>query len=96
MAKYWCSGLQCKVVDARVQLHGGNGFMAEVPIARAYVDARAADLWRHQRDHEGAHLAQPLIHTDSPSKRSLRCFALPCASAVLGFAPCSRLECKPV
>ncbi len=33
--------LQGKVVDACVQLHGGYGFMAEYPIARAYVDARA-------------------------------------------------------
>ena len=35
------------VADACVQLHGGYGFMAEVPIARAYVDARA------QRIHGG-------------------------------------------
>lgn len=45
MAKYWCSDLQCKVVDACVQLHGGYGFMAEVPIARAYVDARAQRIY---------------------------------------------------
>ncbi len=45
MAKYWTSDLQCKVVDACVQLHGGYGFMAEVPIARAYVDARAQRIY---------------------------------------------------
>lgn len=45
MAKYWCSDLQCKVVDACVQLHGGYGFMAEVPVARAYVDARAQRIY---------------------------------------------------
>jgi len=45
MAKYWCSELQGKVVDACVQLHGGYGFMAEVPIARAYVDARAQRIY---------------------------------------------------
>jgi len=45
MAKYWCSDLQGKVVDACVQLHGGYGFMAEVPIARAYVDARAQRIY---------------------------------------------------
>ena len=26
MAKYWCSDLQCKVMDECVQLHGGVGF----------------------------------------------------------------------
>ena len=45
MAKYWCSDLQCKVVDACVQLHGGYGYMAEYPIARAYVDARAQRIY---------------------------------------------------
>ena len=40
MAKYWCSDLQCKVIDACVQLHGGYGYMWEYPIARAYADAR--------------------------------------------------------
>ncbi|MFA7556189.1 MAG: acyl-CoA dehydrogenase family protein [Hydrogenophaga sp.] len=45
MAKYWCTDLQAKVVDACVQLHGGYGFMAEYPIARAYVDARAQRIY---------------------------------------------------
>ncbi|XAH21535.1 acyl-CoA dehydrogenase family protein [Xylophilus sp. GW821-FHT01B05] len=45
MAKYWCSDMQGRVVDACVQLHGGYGFMAEYPIARAYVDARAQRIY---------------------------------------------------
>ncbi|WP_197706364.1 acyl-CoA dehydrogenase family protein [Magnetospirillum sp. 15-1] len=45
MAKYWCSEMQGRVVDAGVQLHGGYGFMAEYPIARAYVDARAQRIY---------------------------------------------------
>ncbi len=45
MAKYWTTDLQGKVVDACVQLHGGYGFMAEYPIARAYVDARAQRIY---------------------------------------------------
>jgi alkylation response protein AidB-like acyl-CoA dehydrogenase len=45
MAKYWCSEVQGKVADAGVQLHGGYGFMAEYPIARAYVDARAQRIY---------------------------------------------------
>ena len=45
MAKYWCTDLQCKVMDACVQLHGGNGFMWEYPITRAYADARVQRIY---------------------------------------------------
>jgi alkylation response protein AidB-like acyl-CoA dehydrogenase len=45
MAKYWCSELQGRVIDAGVQLHGGYGYMAEYPIARAYVDARITRIY---------------------------------------------------
>ncbi|MBE7942088.1 MULTISPECIES: acyl-CoA dehydrogenase family protein [Ramlibacter] len=45
MAKYWCSDLQCKVMDACVQLHGGYGFMWEYPIARAWADARVQRIY---------------------------------------------------
>ena len=45
MAKYWCSDLQCKVIDACVQLHGGNGYMREYAVARAWADARASRIY---------------------------------------------------
>ena len=45
MAKYWCSDLQGRVVDACVQLHGGYGFMWEYPITRAYADARVQRIY---------------------------------------------------
>lgn len=45
MAKYWCSDLQCKVMDACVQLHGGYGYMWEYPITRAYADARVQRIY---------------------------------------------------
>jgi len=45
MAKWWCTELQNKVVDRCVQLHGGYGYMAEYPIARAFVDARIATIY---------------------------------------------------
>jgi acyl-CoA dehydrogenase len=45
MAKYWTTDLQCKVIDACLQLHGGYGFMWEYPIARAYADARVARIY---------------------------------------------------
>ena len=45
MAKYWCTDLQGKVVDACVQLHGGYGYMWEYPIARAFADARVQRIY---------------------------------------------------
>ena len=45
MAKLWCTELQGRAVDIGVQLHGGYGYMAEYPIARAYADARITRIY---------------------------------------------------
>ena len=45
MAKYWCSDMQCKVMDECVQLFGGYGYMWEYPITRAYADARVQRIY---------------------------------------------------
>jgi alkylation response protein AidB-like acyl-CoA dehydrogenase len=45
MAKFWCTELQGRAVDLGVQLHGGYGYMAESPIARAYIDARITRIY---------------------------------------------------
>ncbi len=45
MSKYWCSDLQCKVMDECVQLFGGYGYMWEYPITRAYADARVQRIY---------------------------------------------------
>ncbi|QQS14865.1 MAG: acyl-CoA dehydrogenase family protein [Rhodospirillales bacterium] len=44
MAKMLTTELQAKVVDECLQFFGGYGYMAEFPIARAYVDARYARI----------------------------------------------------
>ncbi|MGH3903417.1 MAG: acyl-CoA dehydrogenase family protein [Pseudonocardiaceae bacterium] len=44
-AKWWCTELQGRVVDACLQLHGGYGYMLEFPIARAYADARITRIY---------------------------------------------------
>ena len=41
-AKWWTTELHGRVVDAGVQLHGGYGYMAEYPIARAWADSRVS------------------------------------------------------
>ena len=45
MAKWWCSELQCRVIDQCLQLFGGYGYMMEYPIARAYIDARVQRIY---------------------------------------------------
>lgn len=35
----------CRVADACVQMHGGNGYMLDYPITRAYADARAQRIY---------------------------------------------------
>ena len=45
MAKYWCSDMQCKVMDECVQLFGGYGYMWEYLITRAYADARVQRIY---------------------------------------------------
>lgn len=45
MAKYWCSELEGKVLDACLQFHGGYGFMWEYPITRAWADARVQRIY---------------------------------------------------
>ena len=45
IAKLWCTEVQGRVLDRCVQLHGGYGFMAEYPVARAWADARATRIF---------------------------------------------------
>jgi alkylation response protein AidB-like acyl-CoA dehydrogenase len=43
--KWYLSELQKRVVDRCLQLHGGYGYMAEYPIARAFVDTRVQTIY---------------------------------------------------
>jgi acyl-CoA dehydrogenase len=45
MVKLWVTEMQCRVIDACLQLHGGYGYMWEYPIARAWADARAQRIY---------------------------------------------------
>ena len=45
MAKCWVTELQNKLVDRGVQMHGGYGYMAEYPIARAFVNSRVQTIY---------------------------------------------------
>jgi len=45
MAKWWCTELQMRAADRGLQLHGGYGYMRELPISRAYADARVTTIY---------------------------------------------------
>ncbi len=45
MAKWWTTQKQCEIVDACLQLHGGNGYMLDYPIAHMYADARVQKIY---------------------------------------------------
>lgn len=45
MSKWWCTDLQCKIIDQCLQLHGGYGYMKEFLIARMYTDARVQRIY---------------------------------------------------
>jgi len=44
-AKGWPTELQKRLVDSCLQLFGGYGYMAEYPIARAYLDTRVQTIY---------------------------------------------------
>jgi len=45
MAKWWTTDLQKKVAAECLQLHGGYGFMEEVPISTDYLDAAVQSIY---------------------------------------------------
>ncbi|MFG3497444.1 acyl-CoA dehydrogenase family protein [Streptomyces sp. NPDC047928] len=45
MAKWWATELHKRVADRCLQLHGGYGYMAEYPVARAFTDGRIQTIY---------------------------------------------------
>jgi alkylation response protein AidB-like acyl-CoA dehydrogenase len=45
MVKWWATELQNKIAGQGVQLHGGYGYMAEFPIAKAFLDSRISTIY---------------------------------------------------
>ncbi len=44
-AKWWCTELAKRTVDACLQLHGGYGYMNEYKVAKDYVDTRIQTIY---------------------------------------------------
>jgi acyl-CoA dehydrogenase len=45
MAKVFASEMLGRITDAALQIHGGMGLMAELPIERFWRDARVERIW---------------------------------------------------
>jgi acyl-CoA dehydrogenase len=45
VAKLFCTEMVGRVADAAVQVHGGTGYMREVPVERIYRDVRLLRLY---------------------------------------------------
>lgn len=45
MAKWWATQKCCEIVDQCLQLHGGNGFILDYPIARMYTNVRVGPIY---------------------------------------------------
>ena len=45
VAKLYCTEMAGKVADLAVQVHGGSGYMREVPVERIYRDVRLMRLY---------------------------------------------------
>jgi acyl-CoA dehydrogenase len=45
MAKWFLTDLECRVIDECLQLFGGDGYMADHPVGRMYVDARIQRIY---------------------------------------------------
>jgi len=64
-AKLFCTEMAGKVADLAVQVHGGSGYMREVPVERIYRDVRLLRLY------EGTSEIQRLIIARSLLKRGV-------------------------
>ena len=45
VAKLFCTEMAGRVADLAVQIHGGSGYMREVPVERIYRDVRLLRLY---------------------------------------------------
>jgi len=68
----WLSNMHCKVVDECLQLFGGWGYMWDMPIARAYADARVVKIAGGSIEVMKHIIGRNLFARDSAANRSAR------------------------
>ncbi|WP_031074311.1 acyl-CoA dehydrogenase family protein [Streptomyces sp. NRRL S-118] len=68
MAKWWATELQKRVADRCLQLHGGYGYMAEYPVARAFTDGRIQTIYGGTTEIMKEIIGRSLL--DQPSRKA--------------------------
>ncbi len=61
ICKLFCSEMVNRVADLAVQLHGGMGYMRELPIERAYRDARILRIYEGTNEVQRMVIAEDLL-----------------------------------
>ena len=62
-AKLFCSEMVGRVADRAVQIHGGMGYMNDVPVSRFYRDARLFRLYEGTSEIQRLIIARQMIRS---------------------------------
>lgn len=63
MVKLFASETACKIADMTVQIHGGMGYMKEMPIERMYRDSRILKIYEGTNEIQKLIIARDLLKT---------------------------------
>lgn len=69
-AKLFCTEMVGKVADLAVQIHGGSGYMREVPVERIYRDVRLLRLYEGTSEIQRLIVGSNLVKAASRGQRS--------------------------
>jgi len=64
MVKLFCSEMAGRVADKAVQIHGGMGYMREVPVERFYRDLRLTRIFEGTSEIQRLIIARELLKED--------------------------------
>ncbi|GFG50060.1 acyl-CoA dehydrogenase [Mycolicibacterium agri] len=67
-AKLFCTEMAAKVADLAVQIHGGTGYMREVPVERIYRDVRLLRLYEGTSEIQRLIIGGNLVKGAQPGK----------------------------
>ena len=71
-AKLFCTEMAGKVADLAVQIHGGSGYMREVPVERIYRDVRLLRLYEGTSEIQRLIIGSNLVKAASAAVRRWR------------------------
>ncbi|GBE67459.1 acyl-CoA dehydrogenase [Mycobacterium sp. MFM001] len=69
-AKLYCTEMAGKVADLAVQIHGGSGYMREVPVERIYRDVRLLRLYEGTSEIQRLIVGSNLVRAASKGQRA--------------------------